>query len=85
MFGLIKTVIVLVVLLGAVIAGLAYLPDETTQKLGSQSAGVFSKGCRGGRMLLDSFKETLKDEAVEAAKEEAAGAVSPSADPAPAE
>lgn len=69
MFGLIKTLIVVVVLFGAVIAGLAYLPDETTQKLGTQAAGIFSKGCRGGRMLIESFKEKVKDEAVEAAKD----------------
>jgi len=68
-FGLIKTLIVVVVLFGAVIAGLAYLPDETTQKLGTQAAGIFSKGCRGGRMLIESFKEKVKDEAVEAAKD----------------
>lgn len=76
MFGLIKTVIVLVILLGAVVAGLAYLPDETTKKLGTQAAGVFSKGCRGGRMLLDTFKDKMKDEAVETAKEEFNEAVS---------
>lgn len=85
MFGLIKTLIVLAVLLGAVIAGLAYLPDETTKRLGVQAAGVFSKGCRGGKLLISSVKDKLKDEAVDAAKEEAAGALDPSADPAPAE
>ncbi len=85
MFGLIKTLIVLAMLLGAVIAGLAYLPDETTKKLGVQAAGVFSKGCRGGKLLVGSFKEKVKDEAVDIAKEEAAGALSPSADPAAAE
>ncbi|MHC5057157.1 MAG: hypothetical protein ACYTKD_20965 [Planctomycetota bacterium] len=85
MFGLIKSFIVLAILLGAVIAGLAYLPDETTKEMGSQAAGVFTKGCRGGRMLLDSFKEKMKEEAVETAKEEVKDAVSPSADPAPGE
>jgi len=68
-FGLIKTLIVLVVLLGAVIAGLAYLPDETTKKIGSQAAGVFTKGCRGGRMLMDSFKANLKDKAADEVKD----------------
>jgi len=71
MFGLIKTLIVLAVLLGAVVVGLAYLPDETTKKLGTQAAGVFAKGCRGGKMLIESFKDKMKDEAVETAKEEA--------------
>jgi len=84
-FGLIKTMIVLAILLGAVIAGLAYLPEETTKKLGVQAAGVFSKGCRGGKMLIASFKDKVKDAAVDTAKEEASGALSPSADPAPAE
>jgi hypothetical protein len=79
-FGLIKTLIVVAILIGAVVAGLAYLPDETTKKIGSQAAGVFTKGCRGGRMLLDSFKEKMKDEAVETAKEEVKEAVSAPAD-----
>ena len=69
MFGLIKTLIVVAVLLGAVVAGLAYLPDETTKKLGTQAAGVFTKGCRGGRMLMDSFKSSLKEGAAEEVKD----------------
>ncbi len=85
MFGLFKTLIVLVILLGAVIAGLAYLPAETTKKLGTQAAGVFAKGCRGGRMLLDSFKEKMKDEAVETVKDEVKDAVSTPAASATAE
>lgn len=76
MFGLFKTLIVVVILLGAVIAGLAYLPDETTKKLGTQAAGIFAKGCRGGSMLLDSFKDKMEDEVVETAKDEVKKAVS---------
>jgi len=67
---MIKTLFVLAILLGAVVVGLAYLPSETTKKLGTQAAGVFVKGCRGGQMLIDSFKNRMKDEAVEAAKDE---------------
>jgi len=74
-FGLIKTLIVLAILLGAVVVGLAYLPAETTKKLGTQAAGVFVKGCRGGQMLIDSFKDKMKDEAVETVKDEAKAAV----------
>jgi len=72
---MIKTLFVLAILLGAVVVGLAYLPSETTKKLGTQAAGIFSKGCRGGRLLIDSFKEEVKDEAVEAAKDEVKDAV----------
>ncbi len=81
MFGLIKTLIVVAVLLGAVVAGLAYLPAETTKKIGVQAASVFTKGCRGGRMLMDSFKTTIKEEAVEEAKD----ALTAPAKPAPTE
>ena len=74
MFGLLKALIAVVILFALVFVGLAYLPDETTQKLGVRAAGVFAKGCRGGKMLLDSFKQNIPagdaQPAPEPAKEE---------------
>lgn len=67
MFGLIKSVISFAILFGLIGLGIAYLPPETQSKVTSQAATVAVKGCRGGKMLYDAFKEKLKEEALSAA------------------
>ena len=55
-----KFLICLVILVGAVIAALAYLPPETTAKIGEQTAVVTLRGCRGAKQFVSRFKEQME-------------------------
>jgi hypothetical protein len=61
MFGLIKSVLTLVVLLAVVLGGLAYLPDEKTVELGTKAAGLAAKGFRGGKLFFQTFKDSIEE------------------------
>jgi hypothetical protein len=62
MFGLIKTLAMVVVLFVLIGVGLAYLPPETQTKVTTQVADLAVKGCRGGKMLYDAFKQKMEEE-----------------------
>ncbi len=59
-----KLLIVIVVLFGALIAGLAYLPPETTTAAGLKAAGIAVKGSKGAKAFVKSFKAKWESEKV---------------------
>ncbi len=65
MFGCLKTMIALVVVLGVVVAGLAYLPADKSVQVASKAAGIAVKGCRGGKVLLQAFASAWSEESGE--------------------
>ena len=70
----VKFLICLALLVAAILATLAYLPPETTAKIGTKSAAVAIRGCRGAKRFVEEFQakvaETEKTEgAAPAAKE----------------
>lgn len=60
MFSLIKTLILLGVVFGALWLGLAYLPEDTSASLGNKAAEFAIKGCRGANAFYESFKTRWK-------------------------
>ena len=56
-----KFLIVLALLIGAVIAGLAYLPPETTGKIGTKAAVVAVRGCRGAKRFVEQFQAKVAE------------------------
>jgi hypothetical protein len=57
----VKFLIVLALLIAAVIAGLAYLPPETTGKIGTKTAVVAIRGCKGAKKFVDKFKAEMAE------------------------
>ena len=56
-----KFLFVLALLIGGVIAALAYLPPETTAKIGTKSAVVAIRGCKGAKRFVEEFQAKVAE------------------------
>jgi hypothetical protein len=73
MFDFIKILIVLVILLGAVVAGIVYLPGEKMDKVRAKTRSAALKGCSGAQRFVEAMKEKLGESGSEEPSGEPAG------------
>lgn len=57
-----KFLIGLALLVGGVVAALAYLPPETTGKIGTKAAVVAIRGCKGAKKFVEEFQAQIADD-----------------------
>lgn len=58
----VKFLVCLVLLVAVIIGALAYLPPETTAKIGTKSAAVAIRGCKGAKRFVEEFQAKVAEE-----------------------
>ncbi len=56
-----KFLICLALLVAAILAALAYLPPETTAKIGTKSAAIAIRGSKGAKRFVEEFQAKVAE------------------------